>query len=102
MVELKAQREDEGQDELDERLGIVEELEVGGFIVEVNGNGAVLSSRFGGLGHVASPCGWQSVWMRHGEVNALKDQADGERIRTPPLNSGESGVRVWAWRGGAR
>jgi hypothetical protein len=42
------------------------------------------------------------VWMRHGEVNALKDQADGERIRTPPLNSGESGVRVWAWRGGAR
>ena len=28
--------------------------------------------------------------MRHGEANALKDQADGERIRTPPLNSGES------------
>ena len=29
VVELKAQREDEGQDELDERLAIVKELEVG-------------------------------------------------------------------------
>jgi hypothetical protein len=29
VVELKAQGEDEGQDELDERLGVVEELAVG-------------------------------------------------------------------------
>ena len=42
VVELKAQSEEEGQDELDKRLGIVEELEVGGFIVEIDGDRAVL------------------------------------------------------------
>src|SRR5215831_15188864 len=45
-----------------------------GFIVEIDGNGAVLSGRFGGVGHVASPCRWQSVWMRHGEHSVSKHQ----------------------------
>jgi hypothetical protein len=57
MGELKAQREDEGEDELDERLAIAKELEVGRLIIEINGDRAVLAFGFGGLGHVSSPSG---------------------------------------------
>src|SRR6267143_4187169 len=74
VCKLKTQREDESQDKLDECFAIAEQRKVGSFIVEIDGNGAVLSGRFGGVGHVASPCGWQSVWMRHGERNVSKHQ----------------------------
>jgi hypothetical protein len=91
VVELKAQREDKGQDQLDERLGIAQELRVGGLIMEIDGEGAVLARCFGGFCHVSSPWEWRFVRMGYGERNALKDQADCERIRTLPLNSVESG-----------
>jgi hypothetical protein len=55
VVELKAQREDEGQDELDEGLAITKELRVGGLIVEINGDRAVFAGCFSGLSHVSSP-----------------------------------------------
>ena len=56
--ELKAQGEDEGQHELDKCFGVVKELQVGGFIVEIDGEGAVFAFRFGSLAHVSSPSGW--------------------------------------------
>jgi hypothetical protein len=74
VCKLKTQREDESQDKLDECFAIAEQRKVGSFIVEIDGNGAVLSGRFGGVGHVASPCRWQSVWMRHGEHSVSKHQ----------------------------
>jgi hypothetical protein len=40
--------------------------------------------------------------MRHGERNVLKDQAYGERIGVPPLNSVESGGALLNLRGGSR
>jgi hypothetical protein len=84
--ELKAQGEDEGQDKLDECFAIVEQLEVGGFIMEIDGEGAILAFGFVGLWHVSSPFvrGW--VRMRHRAGNMLKDQSDCERIGTLPLN----------------
>ena len=51
--ELKPKREDERQDELDKRLAIVNELEVSGFILEVDRNRAVFSRRFGPIAHVS-------------------------------------------------
>jgi hypothetical protein len=51
MGELKADREEEGKDELDKRFGIAQERKVGCLIVEVDGNCAVLAGRFGGLSH---------------------------------------------------
>ena len=87
--ELKPQGKDEGQDKLNERLAITQELRVGGLLVEIDGDRVVLSGRFGGLGHVSSPCGWQPVSMRHREDNFLKDQADCGRIGASPLNSVE-------------
>jgi hypothetical protein len=94
MVELEAQREDEGQDELDKSLAIVEELEVGGLILEIDGDGAVLAFGFGGLDHVSSPSRRWWVRMRHGEINVLKWQEYRERIEALPLNPVESGLSL--------
>ena len=51
--ELKAQGEEKGKDELDKCLAIVNQLKVSGFVLEINGNRAVLAWRFGALSHVS-------------------------------------------------
>ncbi len=56
--ELQAKGEKTGEDELDKRLAIVHQLKIGGFIGEIDGDGAVFACRFGGLSHVSSPCRW--------------------------------------------
>jgi hypothetical protein len=84
--ELKTQGEDEGEDKLDKCLAIVNELQVGGWILKIDGNRAVLPRRFGGLSHVSSPLKSRRVWMRHREGNVLKWQAYCERVGALPLN----------------
>jgi hypothetical protein len=54
MVELKADREDKCENELNEGFAIAEQLKIGGLVLEVNGEGAVFSSRFGGIAHGSS------------------------------------------------
>ena len=71
VFELEADRQDKGEDELDKRFGVVQELRVGRLIVEIDGNGAVFAYRFGSLSHVSSPCRWPLVRMRHGADNVL-------------------------------
>jgi len=93
--ELKTDREDEGQDKLDKRLGVVEELAIGRFSVEINGDRAVFACHFGGLAHVSSPCRWLSVQRRHREGNPLQEQAYGERIGSSPLNPMECVLVQW-------
>ncbi len=51
--ELKPKREDERQDKLDKRSAIAEYLEVGRFIAEINGDGAVVAGRLGAVSHVS-------------------------------------------------
>jgi len=51
--ELKTQREEEGEDTLDKGFAVVNQPKVGGFIVEIDGDGAVSSWRFGSLSHVS-------------------------------------------------
>jgi hypothetical protein len=80
MVELKTQGEEKGKNEFDKCLAIVNQLEVGGFIVEVDREGAVFAWWFGGLFHVSAPFGWGLVRMRHREGKVLKDQASCERL----------------------
>src|SRR5262245_7287223 len=48
---LEAEREEEGEDKLDKRFAIVDQLEVGGWVLEIDGDGAVLACRFGGVAH---------------------------------------------------
>ena len=92
VVELKADREDKGEDALDERLGVAQELRVGGLIVKIDGEGSVFARRFGGLCQVSSPMGWRWMRMRHDEHNALKDHPYCGMLRTLPLNPVESGL----------
>src|SRR5438132_5145607 len=47
--ELKAHGKEEGEDKLDKRLSIGDQLEVGGWVLEIDGDGAVVACRFGGL-----------------------------------------------------
>jgi hypothetical protein len=54
MLELKAKGEEKGEDEFDKRLAVVKELKVGPFIVEIDGDGAVLASLAGRLSHGSS------------------------------------------------
>jgi hypothetical protein len=89
MGELETEGEDEGEDKLDERLGIIQERKVGRLIVEIDGEGAILARRFGGLSHVSSPFTEPFVRMRHRERNVLKYQAYGESVTILPRNSGE-------------
>ena len=84
--ELKAEGKEKGEDELNKRLGVVKELVVSRFIVEINGDRAVFACHFGGLAYVSSPCRWLSVQRRHGEGNPLQEQAYGERIGASLLN----------------
>ena len=56
MEELKTRREEEGEDKLDTRLGVVKELAVGRFVVEIDGDGAVCSRRLSRCAHVSPPC----------------------------------------------
>jgi hypothetical protein len=47
MGELKAQGQDKGEDEFDKRLAIVQQAKVGRFILEINGDRAVVPRRCG-------------------------------------------------------
>jgi len=53
VAELEAKSKEKSQHELNERFAIAAQLKVGGFILEIDGDGAVLTGRFGGLSHVS-------------------------------------------------
>jgi hypothetical protein len=54
--ELKADGHDESDDTLNECLTVLEKAAVGRFVTEIDDDGAILPSRFGGCAHVSSPC----------------------------------------------
>jgi hypothetical protein len=74
MCELKAKRPDEGEDTFDKRLAITKELEVGRFVLEIDGDGAVFSRRFGRWAHVSPPSPQVSLagetqWEEHVKIS---------------------------------
>src|SRR4029450_2614396 len=89
--ELKAEGEEEGEDEFNKRFGGAQERKVGRLIAEVDGDRAVVTYRFGSVSHVSSPGQMPLARMRHGEGNVLKDQASCGRLRGDPLNWGGGG-----------
>jgi len=69
--ELKAQGQDKGEDAFDKRPAIAKQLHVGGFILEVDGDGTVYARRFGRCAHVFIVqefpfCGWPEVPVAQG------------------------------------
>ena len=55
VFELKAKGQEKGEHELEKRLAIVKQLNVGRFVLEIDGDGPVFSSRFGRCAHVSPP-----------------------------------------------
>src|SRR5215475_9808928 len=54
MPQLKAQGEDEREYQFDKCLAVVKELDVGRFIVEIDGDGAVVATLVGRVSHGSS------------------------------------------------
>ena len=54
MRELKAQGEEKGEDAFEKRLTVAKELKVGGFVVKIDGDGAVFAGLASGVWHGSS------------------------------------------------
>ena len=52
---LKAQRQEEGEHELEKCLTIAQQLKVGRFILKIDSDGAVFAGLFGRCAHVSPP-----------------------------------------------
>lgn len=55
MFELKAKRQEKGEDTFEKRLAICNQAAIGGFISKIDSNGAVFSRRFGRCAQVLPP-----------------------------------------------
>ena len=55
VCELKAQGQEKDKHAFDKRFAIAKQLIIGRFIVEIDGDGAVVPRPCGGLGHVSPP-----------------------------------------------
>ena len=55
VCELKADGQDKSEHPFEERLAIANQVSVGRFIVEINGDGAVVSRRCGCFGQCVTP-----------------------------------------------
>jgi hypothetical protein len=53
MVELKAKGEDKRHNKLNKGFAIADQLKISRLILEINRDGTVLSSHFGGVAHVS-------------------------------------------------
>ena len=89
MVELEADREDEGENELNEGFAIADQLKISGLILEINGDGAVFLYCFGGVTQCHPYLIRPRKRMRYDAGNALKDQDNWGGLTALPQNSME-------------
>src|SRR5262249_53753086 len=62
MFELKAEREEEGEDTLEKRLPVSQQAAVGGFVSKINSDSAVFSRWFGSCSPCVAPLSSGVVW----------------------------------------
>jgi hypothetical protein len=55
MLELKPDRQDERHYQFEKRLAVAKQLNVGRFVLKIDGDGPVFSRRFGRCAHVSPP-----------------------------------------------
>ena len=58
VCELKTEREEKGENKLNERFAVAQQLKIGRFVLKIDGDGPVFACSFGCLSHV-SPPGYQ-------------------------------------------
>jgi hypothetical protein len=86
MPQLKAEREDESHHQFDKRLAVVQQLNVGRFIVEIDGDGTIVPRPFGCLPMCYLPIIRSQKLVRHDGGNTLNSQDYREGFRTLPRN----------------
>jgi hypothetical protein len=91
MLQLEAEGQKEGEDALEKRLAIAQQVEVGGFVSKIDSDGAVASCRFGCCAHVSPSVIRACTLVGHDGGNALQSQELCEGLRALPLNSMECG-----------
>ena len=94
MLQLEAEGQKEGEDALEKRLAIAQQVEVGGFVSKIDSDGAVVSCRRGYGTHVFPFVIRARTLMGHDGGNAWQSQELCEGLRALPLNSMECGI--WA------
>jgi hypothetical protein len=55
VCELKAKGEEKGEDTLNKRFALVEQTKVGGFVLKIDGDGAIVPCPLGCVAHVSPP-----------------------------------------------
>jgi hypothetical protein len=83
--QLEADREDKGEDELDEGRAVADQLKVIALVVKIDGDGAVLAGRLA-VGCIRYPLlRWRLVWMNHREGNMGQNPANCLMFALPTL-----------------
>src|SRR5215471_19872385 len=89
--ELKAQGQHEGQDTFEKRFAIAQQLEIGRFAPEIDGDGAVFTGLAGTVTHGHPSVIRSRKQRRYNGGNALKSQGHHERLKVLPLKAMECG-----------
>src|SRR5262252_4504801 len=92
VLQLEAEGQQEGEDALEKRLTIAQQVEVGGFVSKIDRHSAVVSRQFGCAAHVSPSVIRAQKLMGHDGSNALQPQELCEGRRALPLNAMESGL----------
>jgi len=71
MLQLEAERQKEGEDALEKRLAIAQQVAVGGFVSKIDRDGAVVSRRCGCGTHVSPSIIRARTLRGHDEGNVL-------------------------------
>src|SRR2546430_168534 len=88
----EAEGQKEGEDALEKRLAIAQQVEVGGFVSHIDRDGAGVPRRCGGGAHVSPPVIRARTLMGHAGGHAWQSQELCEGLRALPLNSMECGI----------
>ena len=92
MLQLEAEGQKEGEDALEKRLAIAQQVEVGGFVSKIDRDGAVVAHRFSCFAHVSLSVIRVRTLMGHDGGNALQPQELCEGLKALPLNSMECAI----------
>jgi hypothetical protein len=91
VFQLQTKGQHEGEDTFEERLPIAQQLEIGRFALEIDGDGAVFAGPAGRVAHGHPSVIGSRKLKKHDGGNALQSQDYCEGLRGLPLKAMECG-----------
>jgi hypothetical protein len=76
MFELKTKGQEKGEHAFDKRLAVAKQLNIGRFVLEIDGDGPVFASLAGCSSHGHPQVRWSMQWVTKDEGNASQFQED--------------------------